>query len=217
MTAGFQLVVLAKAPRPGRVKTRLCPPYTPDQAAMLAAAAIADTAAAVLATPAVRRVVALDGSPWLGLPGGLEFIPQRGDGLDERLAATFEDAWAQLPLPVLLIGMDTPQVTPGLLAAAGEALLATPQAAVLGPATDGGWWALGLQRPDAGVLLGVPMSTDHTAKAQRRRLVAAGLHTVELAVLTDVDTAETAQEVAGLAPRSAFAAALAAADRELAA
>ncbi len=216
MTAAFQLVVLAKTPRPGRVKTRLCPPYTPVQAAELATAAILDTLATVLATSAARRVVALDGpADWV--PPGLDVIPQRGDGLDERLAAAFDDAWAGARLPTLLIGMDTPQVTPALLATAGASLLSRAGTAVLGPATDGGWWALGLPRPDHRVLLGVPMSTASTGAVQWSRLAAAGLGPLVLPELTDVDTAETAREVAAAAPGSRFAAALAAADRARAA
>lgn len=217
MTLAVQLVVLAKSPRPGRVKTRLCPPYTPVQAAELAAAAIDDTLVAVLATPAARRVVALDEGPGDWLPAGFEVIGQRGRGLDERLAAAFADAWAGAALPTLLIGMDTPQVTPALLTAAAEALLARPGTAVLGPASDGGWWALGLPRPDDRLLLGVPMSTARTGALQRQRLVAAGLVPVELPELTDVDTAASARAVAAAAPCSAFATALAAADSALAA
>ncbi len=212
MTPGFQLVVIAKTPRPGRVKTRLCPPYTPTQAAELAAAALRDTLAAVLATPAARRVLALDGERLDWLPPGFDVVPQRGGGLDERLAAAFDDAAAGAALPTLLIGMDTPQVSPALLEAAGVALTASPGAAVLGPASDGGWWALGLPRPDPRLLLGVPMSTAHTGAAQRRRLAAAGLAVIDLPVLTDVDTAATAREVAAAAPGTAFARALAAAD-----
>lgn len=212
MTLAVQLVVFAKSPRPGRVKTRLCPTYTPVQAAGLAAAAIYDTLVAVLATPVARRVLALDGEPGNWLPPGFEVIGQRGDGMDERLAAAFTDARAGAALPMLLIGMDTPQVTPALLTAAAEALLATPGAAVLGPASDGGWWALGLPRPDDRLLLGVPMSTARTGALQRERLAAAGLGPIDLPELTDVDTAATAREVAAAAPGSAFAAALAALD-----
>src|SRR5204862_7452342 len=80
------LVVMAKEPLPGRVKTRLCPPLQPEQAAALAEAALADTLAAVAWTPARRRVLVLDGSPGPWLRPGFEVIEQRGDGLAERLA-----------------------------------------------------------------------------------------------------------------------------------
>ena len=199
------LLVLAKAPVAGRVKTRLCPPYTPEQAAQLAEAALRDTLAAVAATPAVARTVALDGAPGDWLPEGFAVLPQRGGGLDERLAAAYDDAWALSAAPLLLVGMDTPQVTPALLAAAAAQLLSDGTDAVLGLAGDGGWWALGLRRPDASLLLGVPMSTDRTGAAQRARLDGAGLSVTLLPVLTDVDDADDALTVARQCPGSRFA------------
>ncbi|HEV2820151.1 MAG TPA: DUF2064 domain-containing protein, partial [Solirubrobacteraceae bacterium] len=99
------LAVIAKAPVAGRVKTRLCPPCTPQQAAALAAAALSDTLAAVAATPTHRRVLVLEGERGDWVPEGFEVIPQRGDGLAERLA----DAFATIGEPTLLVGMDTPQ------------------------------------------------------------------------------------------------------------
>jgi glycosyltransferase A (GT-A) superfamily protein (DUF2064 family) len=105
------LLVIAKPPLPGRVKTRLVPPCTPRQAAALAEAALADTLQAALAVPARRRVLVLDGEPGPWLPPGFDIIPQCGGGLDERLAGAFAAAHG----PALLIGMDTPQLTPRLL------------------------------------------------------------------------------------------------------
>ena len=149
------LIVLAKAPAPGRSKTRLCPPCTPNEAARLAEAALRDTLEVVAATPVARCLLALDGEPESFVPAGFEVVPQRGDGLDERLAAAFADAGG----PAVLVGMDTPQVTPALLTSAVRLLEAGPAGAVLGPAVDGGYWAIGLRRPEPAVFLGVPMST----------------------------------------------------------
>lgn len=205
---GVHLLVVAKAPVAGRVKTRLCPPFTPEQAAQLAEAALCDTLAAVAATPAVARTLVLDGAPGAWLPPSFAVLPQRGDGLDERLAAAYDDGWALRPAPLLLVGMDTPQVTPALLTSATAALLSHGTDAVLGPADDGGWWGLGLRRPDASLLRGVPMSTDRTGAAQHARLVSAGLQVSMLPVLTDVDTADDAHAVAEQCPSSRFAAAL---------
>lgn len=194
------LLVIAKEPRPGRVKTRLTPPFTPQEAAELAEAALADTLTAVAATPATRRVLVLDGNPGPWLPSGFEVVPQRAGGLDDRLA----DAFAGCDGPALLIGMDTPQVTPGLLG-----VDFTGCDAYLGPCDDGGFWALGLAEPDPGLLRGVPMSTPLTGAAQRERLVAAGLRVRDLPRLRDVDTAADAHAVAALAPHGRFAARLA--------
>jgi rSAM/selenodomain-associated transferase 1 len=216
---GGQLLVLAKQPVPGQVKTRLCPRFSPAQAAELAAAALADTLAAVAATRARRRLLVLAGAPTGALPEGLSELPaglselpagigvqpQRGDGLAERIAAAYADAYA-VALPMLLIGMDTPQLTATMLASALDALLAPGVDAVLGLAADGGWWAMGLRRPDERLLRDVPMSTPHTGRAQRDRLLGAGLRIAELPILRDVDTPADVARVAAAAPRTRFAA-----------
>lgn len=194
------LLVIAKEPRPGRVKTRLTPPYTPGQAARLAEAALADTLRAVAAAPATRRVLVLDGAPGPWLPPGFDVVPQCAGGLDERIAAAF----AGCAGPALLIGMDTPQVTPELLS-----VDFADCDAWFGPAHDGGFWALGLAAPAPGLVRGVPMSTPTTGAAQRERLVGAGLRVRDLPVLRDVDTADDARAVAALVPGSDFAARLA--------
>ncbi|MEV4398840.1 TIGR04282 family arsenosugar biosynthesis glycosyltransferase [Nonomuraea sp. NPDC049607] len=204
---GAQLLVIAKEPVPGKVKTRLTPPCTPREAATLAGAALEDTLRTVTRVPAGRRVIALDGAPGAWLPPGFTIVPQRGDGLDERLAAAFDDAHRLSPTPIVLIGMDTPQVTAGLLA--GALSLLGAHDAVFGPATDGGFWLLGLRAPDPDLLLGVPMSEPTTGEIQLNRLTEAGMSVACLPCLTDVDTMADAIEVAALAPRSRFAAALA--------
>jgi rSAM/selenodomain-associated transferase 1 len=199
----MSLLVIAKAPVAGRVKTRLTPPCTPTDAAALAAAALADTLAAVArARRAGRRVLVLDGEPGPWVPRGFEVLPQRGDGLAARLAAAFCDAGG----PGLLIGMDTPQVTPGLLDAGLRALDRAD--AAFGPARDGGYWAIGLRRPDPAVFRDVPMSATTTAAVQRARLAELRLDTVELPSLVDVDTIADARRVAAAAPATRFARAL---------
>jgi uncharacterized protein len=201
-----QLIVIAKEPVPGRVKTRLTPPFTPAEAALLAEAALTDTLAAVAATPVTRRVLALDGAAGAWLPAGFDVIRQHGGGLDERLAAAFADAYATVPLPMVLIGMDTPQVTPDLLAEAAGTLTQGEADAVYGPAADGGFWLLGLRRPDRSLLAGVPMSRPDTGRRQLGRLVQAGLRVAMMPTMTDVDTCAEAGLVAGAIPASAFAA-----------
>ncbi|WP_336113302.1 TIGR04282 family arsenosugar biosynthesis glycosyltransferase [Streptomyces sp. PTD9-10] len=194
------LLVIAKEPRPGRVKTRLTPPFSPEQAAALAEASLADTLRAVAAAPATRRVLVLDGRPGSWLPPGFDVVPQCAGGLDARLA----DAFARCAGPALLIGMDTPQVTPQLLT-----VDFADCDAYFGPAEDGGFWALGLARPEPALLRGVPMSVPETGIVQRERLVAAGLRVRDLPRLRDVDTAADARAVAALAPHGTFAARLA--------
>jgi len=176
------VLVMAKSPVAGRVKTRLCPPCTSQEAAELAEAALADTLDAVAACGASRRIVALDGAPGPWLPAGFEVIPQVTGTFDRRLAA----AWASAGGPGVQIGMDTPQVTAGLLDDALAAL--DTSTAALGLAVDGGWWAIGLRRPDAAVFLDVPMSTNGTGAAQLARLRQLGHAVTPLPALVDLDT-----------------------------
>ena len=197
------LLVIAKAPVAGRVKTRLTPPCSPADAAALAAAALADTLAAVARSRrAGRRVLVLDGEPGPWIPRGVDVLPQRGDGLAARLAAAF----CEVGGPALLIGMDTPQVTTRQLDAGLRALDRAD--AVFGPALDGGYWAIGLRRADPAVFRDVPMSVPTTAAVQRARLAALDLATIELPPLVDVDTIADARRVAAAAPATHFARAL---------
>ncbi len=202
-----QLLVIAKAPVPGGVKTRLCPPCTPRQAAGVAAAALADTLDTVSAAPAVRRTLLRSGQ--YPAPRGWHTMPQRGAGLGQRLVHGYADT--ALPgTASLLIGMDTPQVTAALLADVADRLASDGVEAVLGPATDGGWWALGLRDPGhAAVLDTVPMSTADTGARTVAALRARGIAVDILPVLRDVDTADDAYAVAALCRRnSRFAAAV---------
>ena len=199
-----QLLVITKAPVPGRSKTRLTPPCTPEQAAQIAAAAVGDTLDTVRGTPVQRRVVALDGEPGELDLSGCVVVPQVEGDLGTRLAHAFADAMGAPDgdLPTLLIGMDTPQVTPGLLAAALDRLVtAGPGTAVLGTAPDGGWWALGLHAAAAALVLpAVPMSREDTAVRTRAALEEAGLTVLDLPELTDIDHFPDAVSVAAECP-----------------
>jgi uncharacterized protein len=206
------LVVIAKAPVPGRVKTRLCPPCTPFDAATLARAALRDTLDAVAATPAARRVLVLDGEAGDFVPRGFDVIPQSDGDLGERLAAAF----ARVAGPALLVGMDTPQVTPALLSAARRQLENGAVDAVLGLAEDGGYWAIGLVEPAPSVFAQVPMSVPTTGARQLARLHAHGLRVGLLPRLRDVDTYDDAAAVAAAAPATRFATAFSAVDLGLA-
>jgi rSAM/selenodomain-associated transferase 1 len=202
---GVALLVIAKPPLPGRAKTRLTPPCTSAQAAALAEAALLDTLDVVARTPTHRRVMVFDGDAERWRPPGFELIPQRGDGLVERLAAAFEDVGE----PAVLVGMDTPQLTPRLLRDAISALSRPGVDGIIGPARDGGYWSIGLKRARQDVFDGVPMSVEHTYAAQRARADALGLHVDEQPPLRDVDTIEDARAVARDAPGSRFARTLA--------
>ncbi|MDQ1505828.1 MAG: uncharacterized protein QOD57_3555 [Actinomycetota bacterium] len=198
---GLHVIVVAKSPRAGRVKTRLCPPCTPEEAAEVAAAALADSLTAVAACAAPRKVLALDGPPGPWLPPGFEVLPQRGDSFNERLT----NAWADTGGPGLQIGMDTPQVTPGeldhLLAALDDRATGPARPAVLGHALDGGWWVIGWRRADPGaVFAGIPMSGPTTGLAQETRLRGVGFHILRADPKRDIDTVDDLVAVASAAP-----------------
>jgi glycosyltransferase A (GT-A) superfamily protein (DUF2064 family) len=190
------LIVIAKTPQPGKVKTRLVPPLTPQEACEVAGACIRDTLRAASAVPCRRHVLLLDGEPGDWVPRGWEIVAQHGDGLAERLATGFAD----VADTALVIAMDTPQVDPATLERALIALGGTHDSA-FGPATDGGFWALGLRAgvdPRA-VFDGIPMSVAHTGAAQRSRLG-------DLEPLQDIDTMADLVGVTAMHPHLELAA-----------
>lgn len=208
------VLVVAKAPVPRFAKTRLMARYSPQDVAELAAAALLDTLRAVRSTPASSHVVALVGDVHRAarrdeLTAELErftVIAQRGDVLGTRLAAAHLDAFEIGSAPVFQIGMDTPQVTPDILETALHTLASPQNDSVLGPAHDGGWWGLGISRPEmATVLPSIPMSRHDTGEATLRALEASGWTVRQLIELADVDTPDDVDLVAGaMAPTSEF-------------
>ena len=200
----MDLLVLAKEPIAGLVKTRLCPPCSPSEAAAIAEAALADTLQAAVASGADRVVVSLDGRPGAWCPAGVEVVDQGQGTLSDRLAAT----WRSTRGPALQIGMDTPQADASILAAAMAQLVDGPDTAVLGQAVDGGWWAVGMLEPHPEVFAGVPTSQTDTGRRQLSRLVESGLATGLLPRLRDVDAWADAVAVAALCPGSRFGSAV---------
>jgi uncharacterized protein len=197
------VLVVAKAPVPGQAKTRLAAGVGDRTAADIAAAALLDTLDAVADAPVAARVVAITGSlddaraaeeiRWR--LADFTVVPQRGVDFAERLANAHVDAAAAAGgLPVLQIGMDTPQVTGQLLADCARELLATD--AVLGPAQDGGWWALGVtDAASADCLRAVPMSQADTGAVTLAALVDTGLDVSLVPILADVDTLDDVDAV----------------------
>ncbi len=208
------VLVMAKAPVAGRVKTRLATDLGDDVAAHLAAAALLDTLeAGAAAYPPGRRVLALAGdlrgaaceadlraaaADWL-------VIPQTVPGFADRLVDGHRQAHRLAGGPVVQIGMDTPQIHAALLRGLAE-LAHDHQRPVLGPAVDGGWWVLVTTQPSqATVLAGVPLSRADTGRLTRAALEAAGHPPVLGPLLRDVDEVDDADEVAAAAPHSRFA------------
>jgi glycosyltransferase A (GT-A) superfamily protein (DUF2064 family) len=192
------VLVVAKAPEPGRAKTRLAATVGDRVAADIAAAALLDTLDAVAAAPVATRVVALTGD--LDRAAGADairqrlesftVIGQRGDDFANRLANAHADASkAFAGRPVLQIGMDTPQVTAELLADCAGRLLETR--AVLGLADDGGWWVLGVRTPAAAECLrSIPMSRSDTGELTLKALRDNGIDVAPVRPLADIDVVD---------------------------
>lgn len=205
------VLVLAKAPVPGRAKTRLAATTGDDVAADLAAAALLDTITAVGATAGARGHLSLAGDLTTATRGAdlldaladWRITPQRGGSFADRLVAAHADAGSGA---LVQVGMDTPQLTPDLLVGALADL--STYDACLGPAADGGWWVLARRDPGVAVPLArVAMSTAATYDDSRDAIAAAGHRVTATASLRDVDTIDDAEEVARLAPGTHFAAA----------
>lgn len=179
------IAVIAKECIPGKAKTRLTPPLTPAQAAALAQVSLSQTLETVRFFPAARRLLVFDGTPHHREAAGFEVVAQSAGRLDERLASIC----SLVTGPLLILGMDTPQLSSALLTGlVADWSARTPsQDAWIGLASDGGFWALGLHRPDGGLVRGVEMSTPRTGAHQLARLAGAGLAVGLLPLLTDVD------------------------------
>lgn len=201
------LIIIAKECVPGRVKTRLHPPLSLEQAATLASASLADTFRAVETLDVSRRILLFDGNR---LPLGSEpydVVHQVSGDLDMRLGAIFDECEG----PTVLVGMDTPQLDAATLAPLFDNWPSDVDA-FLGFANDGGYWMIALAEPDGSLIRGVPMSQGDTGQLQLDRLTEAGLRVRMLPQLVDVDTIDDARFVAGFAPHTEFARTLASFD-----
>ncbi|SVB12242.1 uncharacterized protein METZ01_LOCUS165096 [marine metagenome] len=142
------IVVFAKDPRPGSVKTRLTPFLSPEEAADLYQAFIRDTLRTALCVPGTQTCVAFTPQEAeaslqaLTESNDIEWFPQSGDSLGSRLQAAFDHAFQQGASRVVTIGSDCPSLQPSVLSQAFEALSGSD--VVLGPATDGGYYLIGL-------------------------------------------------------------------------
>ena len=138
-----------------------------------------ETLGAVLDAPVARRVLISGAASGDWLPAGFDLMGQRGSDFGERIAAALADAHASVPLPMLLIRDDTLGITADMLADAAWSLTSGEADAVFGPAYDGGFWLLGLRRPDRSLVVGIPEpgqeGTDGAGRLLLDRLASAGL------------------------------------------
>lgn len=182
-----QVVVVAKAPEAGRVKTRLCPPLSPEEAARLAAAFLSDSLT-VAATPTLRArtALALDGT-MAQPPAVVPVTQQRGNSLGERIVHIFENGFCEGFQAVCVIGSDAPHLPAAFLIEAFGRLERGADV-VLGPADDGGYYLTALSRPLPTLFEQIPWSGPDVLAATRARASAAGLSVSLLPPWYDVDT-----------------------------
>jgi rSAM/selenodomain-associated transferase 1 len=216
--------VMAKAPQPGRAKTRLCPPLQPAQAAALSAAFLRDIteniASAACAVP-IHGCVAyapagdeawFDGhlaeGTGLVLADGSPPMPQDVQGFGRCLLHAAQAILAAGFGAACLVNSDSPTLPTGLLIQAARALLEPGAKVVLGPAEDGGYYLLGLQQPHAHLFADIAWSTGEVAAATRARAAALGLEVITLPTWYDVDDAASLARLFGDAADNPSAGAL---------
>ena len=194
------LVVMAKAPRPGAVKTRLSPPLTPVQAAALNICFLRDTTQhlAAIAQDYGRSAGLISYTP-VGqehlfeglLPEDFALVAQRGEAFGERLLAAAEDILACGYSNVCLIDSDSPTVPETAFTQAIEELERTGDRIVLGPSADGGYYLIGMKRAHPEVFEQITWSTGTVAAETRQRALTAGIEVVDLPMWYDVDDGAT--------------------------
>jgi rSAM/selenodomain-associated transferase 1 len=189
--ADSALIIFAKAPIPGQVKTRLCPPLTPDEAASLHGSIVLDMLERSRGAASMDRFVACTPSSdhvffkILEERHGVRLIAQMGDDLGARMARACADVFALGYRQVLVIGTDLPTL-PGSVFGETVKLLASHDV-VLGPALDGGYYLIGLRKPSPGLFAGIPWSTDQVLPLTQQKAAALGLRTTLLPVRRDID------------------------------
>ena len=202
LTSHVALVIFAKAPVPGHVKTRLCPPLTPDEAATLHGSFVLDTLertklAATKLKWSVDRYLACAPSAAhvffkiMEERHGVKVIDQVGDDLGARMSQACESLFAKGYSRVVMIGTDVPTV-PFEHFAQARAQLETHDL-VLGPALDGGYYLIGLNRMTPELFTGIPWSTNQVLKLTQEKAASLGLMTTLIQPWRDVDTLEDLQ------------------------
>jgi hypothetical protein len=193
------LAVMAKAPRAGKVKTRLQPLLSAEEAAALNVCFLRDTAeniAAVASEGSAQGLICYtpigDEAAFDGLlPEGFALIAQRGDGFGERLRYAAEDILSCGFGAVCLIDSDSPTLPSSALHAAVTELAKPSQRVVLGPSEDGGYYLIGMKRAESHVFDRITWSTERVYAETVERVREAGLELVELPKWYDVDDAAT--------------------------
>jgi rSAM/selenodomain-associated transferase 1 len=190
------IAIMAKAPVPGRAKTRLCPPLTPEEAAALASAFLADVAervavlgervgaASYIAYAPREDVAAVDAL----VPDRVGLVLQPEGDLGARIKGVVAELLEHGHAGVVVIGSDAPTL-PDLILEQAVAIAAMPRRVAMAPMLDGGYGVLALNQPDSTLFTDMPWSTGTVAELTRQRARAAGIELIELPIWYDVDDA----------------------------
>jgi hypothetical protein len=212
MTRGAcALAIMTKAPEAGRVKTRLIPPLTPEEAAELNKCFLRDTAAAISSACSSRSVaeahashseaateargiavytpVGAEAAYGNILPAHFALLPQRGDTFGERLYFAIEDLFKCGFDSVCLIDSDSPTVPAGNFAEAVELLSTSEERVILGPSDDGGYYLIGVKKPHRYLFEQIDWSTERVLNQTIHRATEIGLEVKLLPIGYDVDDA----------------------------
>ena len=197
------LAVMTKAPRAGRVKTRLTPPLTGEEAAALNTCFLRDTAAAITRVASEGRALGIGVYTPVGaeeayqgiLPPAFELVPQRGDAFGERLTFATEDLLGLGFDSVCLINSDSPTVPDQAYAEAVEILTQPGDRIVLGPSDDGGYYLIGLKKVHRVVFEGIDWSTERVLEQTIARASEAGVPVHLLPAWYDVDDRVTLRRI----------------------
>ncbi len=195
--ASAALVIFAKAPIPGQVKTRLCPPLTEDEAATLYGSFVLDTlertkaAAGKFKLPVDRFLACTPSSAHvffriMEARHGVTLLDQEGEDLGARMRQAFNHLFARGYRQICLVGTDVPSLPLTYYRDAVESL--TRHDLVLGPTTDGGYYLIGMTTPHPDLFGGIPWSTDQVMALTEQKAANAGLKTAILPIWSDVDT-----------------------------
>jgi hypothetical protein len=203
---------MTKAPQAGRVKTRLVPPLTPEEAAELSKCFLRDTATAILRACSYRpvadggktaRAVGLAVYTPVGaesaytdiLPSDFSLLPQRGDKFGERLYFAVEDLFKCGFEAVCLIDSDSPTVPAENFAEAVELLSIGQDRVVLGPSDDGGYYLIGVKKPHRHLFEQIDWSTERVFNQTIQRAKEVGLEIQLLPTGYDVDDSTSLQRL----------------------
>ena len=195
--ASAALIVFAKAPVSGQVKTRLSPPLTPDEAASLHGSLVLDLLERCQSLKGCDRILAGAPTPEHPFFGAMKTrfkIPvwdQVGNDLGARMAHTFQSALGSPYHSVLIVGTDIPGITVPLISTAFKSL--QDHDVVVGPTVDGGYYLIGLRSPVPELFENMPWSTDSVFALTQEKITALGLSLKILPMLRDLDTVEDLQ------------------------